>query len=149
MWWPKVVPPKGWHYDEGSSRHFAFNAIAPDGSTFFKAETVMYGKADYKPRMPKTKDLSSLISGDIANFKSSDSTLASTREALIRSFDGIDFQVVAYSPSKGSSSQWERVAYGEDGDYYITFVVSSRTKSGLKGALAAFKALVQGYRSGP
>ncbi|UHQ18841.1 hypothetical protein LVB87_11680 [Lysobacter sp. KIS68-7] len=148
MWWPKVDPPKGWHFDEGSSHHFAFNALAPDGSTFSEAETVMYARADYKPRIPETKSLQSYISNDMGEFKRSDAGMTVSRERPILTKDAIEFQVVAYSPGKGSSGNWERVAYAEDGDYYLTFVISSRTEVGLAGAMPAFNSFVAGYRTG-
>lgn len=149
MWWPKVAAPKGWHFDQGSSYHFSFNAIAPDGSTFSKAETVMYARADYKPRIPETKSLESYVSDDMANFKRSDSGMTVSREQPIIAQGGITFQVVSYSPGKGSSGNWERVAYGEDGDYYLTFVISCRTNAGLSREIPAFNAFVAGYVSGP
>lgn len=149
MWWPKVDPPKGWHFDEGSSHHFAFNAVAPDGSTFSKAETVMYARADYKPRTPEATSLQSYVSNDIEGFKRSEAGLTVSRERPIRTKGAIEFQVVAYTPGAGRSGNFERVAYGEDGEYYLTFVVSSRTKAGLAGAMPAFNAFVAGYRTGP
>ena len=60
QWWPKVQLPPGWHFDPGSSHHFGFNAIAPDGSTFSKAETVMYANAEYKPRVPETTTVTTI-----------------------------------------------------------------------------------------
>jgi hypothetical protein len=149
MWWPKVDAPKGWHFDQGSSYHFSFNAIAPDGSTFSKAETVMYARADYKPRISETKSLETYISNDMAAFKRSSPTLTASREAPIPGQGELSFRVVSYSPGEGSPGNWERVAYGEDGDYYLAFVISSRTSTGLSGALPAFDAFVAGYRPGP
>jgi hypothetical protein len=149
MWWPKVAPPKGWHFDQGSSYHFSFNAIAPDGSTFSKAETVMYARADYKPRITGVKSLSEYISNDIEGFKQNDESLVVSHEQPILGKDGLEFRVISYSPGQDHAGNWERVAYGEDGDYYLTFAISSRTKEGLAAAIPAFNSFVLGYRSGP
>jgi hypothetical protein len=147
QWWPKVQPSSGWHFDSGSSHHFGFNAMAPDGSTFSKAETVMYGKADYKPRVPEIKSLALLIQGDISDFHRAYPGMAVTTERPISSANHKSFQVVTFSPSTGGN--WERVAYGEDGEFYLIFTASSRTKSGLEQAMPAFNAMVKSYRFGP
>jgi hypothetical protein len=61
-WWPKLSLVAGWHQDSGSSKQYGVNAQAPDGYTFSNAETVIYAKAAYKPRIPKTKSLEMFIS---------------------------------------------------------------------------------------
>ena len=147
QWWPKVQPPPGWHFDLGASHHFDFNAIAPDGSTFSKAETVMYANADYKPRVPETKSLAELIDGDISNFHQAYPGMAVTVESPVLTADHKQLKLVTFAPSAGGN--WERVAYGEDAEFYLLFTVSSRTKGGLERAMTAFKAMVASYRVGP
>ena len=147
QWWPKVQPPHGWHFDSGSSHHFSFNAMAPDGSTFSAAETVMYAKADYKPRVPETKNLAQLVAQDISDFHQAYPGMAVTAEPPVLSADHIQLQVITFTPSTGGN--WERVAYGENSEFYVLFTVSSRTKGGLERAMPAFKAMVASYRVGP
>ena len=147
QWWPKVQPPAGWHFDSGSSHHFGFNAIAPDGSTFSKAKTVMYAKANYKPRVPETKSLAQLIDGDIPDFHHAYPGMAATIESPVLTADHKQFKLVTFAPSAGGN--WERVAYGEETEFYLLFTVSSRTKRGLERAMPAFKAMVASYRVGP
>lgn len=147
QWWPKVQPPTGWHFDSGSSHHFGFNAFAPDGSTFSKAETVMYAKADHKPRVPEANSLAQLIDGDISNFHQAYPGMAATVESPILTTDHKRLELVTFVPSAGGN--WERVAYGEDAEFYLLFTVSSRTKDGLERAMPAFRAMVASYRVGP
>jgi hypothetical protein len=147
QWWPKVLPPTGWHFDAGSSHHFGFNAIAPDGSTFSKAKTVMYAKADYKPRVPETKSLAQLIDGDIADFHHAYPGMAVTVEPPVLTADHKPLKLVTFAPSAGGN--WERVAYGEEAEFYVLFTLSSRSKSALEHAMPAFKAMVASYRVGP
>lgn len=149
MWWPKVSSPNGWHFDQGSSYYYAFNAMAPDGSTFSKAETVMYAKADYKPRLPGIKTLQAFISNDMVFFRQDEPTIVIAREQPLRTTHGQIFQIILYHPPHGSSGNWERVAYGEDGEYYLTFVVSSRSSQGLKASTPAFMSLLSSYIPGP
>lgn len=149
VWWPKVAPPDGWHFDEGSSHHFAFNAMAPDGSTFSDAETVLYAKAGFKPRLPAIASLESFVQSDIADFRTETPSLVVSREKPLYAKDHKPFQVVSYFPKSPGSGNWEQVAYGEDGDYYITIAISSRTREGLIKSRAVFQALVASYATGP
>jgi hypothetical protein len=149
QWWPKVVPPKGWHHDEGSSRYFAFNAIAPDGSTFSKAETVLYAKANFKPRTPKIKNLNAFVSSDVSRLKTEEPSLVVTPEASMPGNGGLVFKVMRFESTKGGTAAWERVAYAEDGDYFLTFAVSSHSRHGLASSAGVFKALLLGYTPGP
>ncbi len=142
MWWPKINPPNGWHFDEGSSHHYAFKAFAPDGSTFSDAETVIYAKANFKPQTPEVKSVEALIEQDISTISGA---VAERKERLL-SGDKKSFLVVAFSP-KGDGN-WEQVAYGEEGGYYIIFTVSSRTKEELTRAIPIFQSLVASYKTG-
>lgn len=149
MWWPEVAPPEGWHFDRGSSYYFAFNAMAPDGSTFSKAGTVMYAKAAYKPRWPEIKTLDAYIHNDTVFFKQHDPGVVVVHEQTFRTKDGQSFEVVFYHPRPGGTGNWERVAYGEEDQYFLTFVISSRTQQGLKAAMPAFTSMLSSYRAGP
>jgi hypothetical protein len=144
LWWPKVMPPSGWHFDQGSSQYFSFNAMAPDGNTFSKSENVIYAKANYKPRSPEIKSLAALIQSDIAGFVESEPGTVAKREGFLKDADGKRLQVVSFTPTR--SGNWERVAYGEEGDFYLVFTVSSRTKKGLAASMPAFESMLAGYR---
>lgn len=149
MWWPKVTPPNGWHFDQGSSYHFSFNAMAPNGSTFSKAETVMYAKADYKPRLPAATSLQKFVSNDMTSYKNEIPSVAIVHESPLHIGHHCQCPVVFYHPAAGTSGNWEQVAYCEDGTYFLTFVVSSRTNAGLQAAMPAFRSMLSSYRVGP
>ncbi|MBS1867898.1 MAG: hypothetical protein JSS69_18460, partial [Acidobacteria bacterium] len=84
-WWPKLSPPKGWHQDQDMSYEIEANALVPDGSTFSKAETVMYAKALYKPRTPETKSVDQLIADDKNEFLNADPNIAVAEAGVINS----------------------------------------------------------------
>lgn len=149
QWWPKVTPPRGWHHDEGSSRHFAFNALAPDGSTFSKAETVLYAQASYKPRIPQVKSLTAFVANDLEQQRAGSPGISISPEPALHSRNGLAFRVVRFEPGKAATGAWERVAYAEDGEYFLTFAVSSHSRAGLKSSAAAFQQLLDGYTPGP
>lgn len=146
QWRPKVQPPLGWHFDKISSQQFGLNALAPDGSTFSEAETVMYAKAEYKPRVPETESLAMLIETDISDFHHAYPGMALTEEAPMLSADRKQLKTITFAPSGGGN--WEKVAYGEDDEFYLVFAVSSRTRDGFEHAMPAFKAMVESFRFG-
>ena len=144
QWWPKVAPPKGWEHDREHSLAYGINAMAPQGKTFGDAETVMYGKAMYRPRELELRDVDMLIARDKRKALMSDPPRKSSNAGALRTADGTALKTVTYAPGKGEGN-WERVAYGQDGDYYVLFAVSSRTKKGLEAARPAFEQMVKGY----
>ena len=44
---------------------------------------------------------------------------------------------------------WEQVLYGEEGDFYLIFTVSSRTKEGFTKALGIYKQFINQYKEKP
>jgi hypothetical protein len=144
-WWPKISAVPGWHLEPDASLSFGSNAIAPDGSTFADAEVVMYAGAIYKPRMPEYATLEQFIAGDRARFLREDPTLVVRPTASLRSADGELMKSLAFFPSK-KKGNWERVTYGEEGDYYLVFTISSRSKKGFEAKQGDYESLVRSYR---
>lgn len=144
FWWPKLPNVKGWHQELSQSQHYGINALAPDGSTFKDAETVMYSKAPYKPRMPETKAVEDLIKQDKEIFaRDLPGVVISDTKPLITG-DGQKLRSVLFVPT--SEGNWELTAYGEEDDYFLIFTLSSRTKSGYERALPAFENLIHRYK---
>lgn len=146
-WWPVLPKIDGWHQDVGSSYRYRANTQVPDGATFSNAESVIYAKALYKPRMSDTKSLEQLIAEDIEEFKKSQSALAIEKSGLIKTKDNKTLEIYRFSP-KGEGN-WEKVAYGEEGDFYLVFALSSRTEQGYTGTLPTFKEFIQNYEEHP
>jgi hypothetical protein len=147
VWWPKLTPVEGWHHERNASLGNAINLLVPDGATFANAETVVYGRALYKPRDPATTSVQVLIDRAQADLRRAtpDIGIAEAAPAVIA--DGTALRTFTFTPK--SSGNWERVAYGEDGDYYLLFVVSSRTRQGFEGAKVAFESIVKSYTREP
>ena len=143
-WWPKLQAVPNWGHDRDHSLHYNFNALAPVGTTFATAETVMYANAIYKARVPEEKSLPDFIEGDLQKFRVESPGLLVEAGKQLRTASGKTGESHLLKPT--GNGQWERVAYFEEGDYYVVFVVSSRTESGLHKATPAFEALVSGYR---
>jgi hypothetical protein len=140
-WWPKLAPPKGWHQDVGQSLNENANALAPDGSTFVNAETVMYANAVYKQDLPESKTLEQFIENDKKLF--SEAAIQQSQDILTA--DGQKIKILTYSPR--GVGNWEEIGYGEEKDYYLVFAISSRSSSGLKYYLKDFEQMIKSYKT--
>ena len=128
LWWPEVNAPAGWQVDAGASSRYAFRALAPAGQDFSNAGTVMYAKAAYKPRLAPTRDLSDFVAHDVAEFRAEVPGLVVSKAEPIEAH-GRSYRVFRFAPAQGQDGNWECVAYGEDGEFYLTFAISSRVIS--------------------
>ncbi len=129
------------------SINYSFNAQAPDGETFVSAEAVIYANSPYKPRMPEVKNIQQLIDDDHAQFREDFPGIDIKEEEPLFTGDGQKLRSFTYSPT--TSGSWERVSYGEEGEFYLIFTVSSRSQRGLEGAMNAYKLFISSYKTNP
>jgi len=146
-WWPVLPNVPRWHHDREHSLHCRINAQAPDNNTFSNAETEIYARALYKPRIPDTKSLSQLIVNDKNNFLNKNSSIIiSGSEGLIDG-DGNTLQSFTFFPK--NEGTWEKVSYSEEADFYLLFTISSRSKSGLESILPMYNEYTRKYKESP
>jgi hypothetical protein len=143
-WWPKLPRLKGWHQDRPSSFHDAINALAPDGQTFANAEAVIYARAIFKPRAPDVKSLDQLIENDKRDFLARSPDISIEAAGDLVTGDGQSLRSLGFIP--GGSGNWERVSYGEEGNYYLLFTLSSRSERAYKDAMRAYETLIATYK---
>jgi hypothetical protein len=146
-WWPKLPPIKGWHQDRDHSFNYSINALAPDGSTFANAETVIYAKAVYKPRQPESKSLEMFIQNDNRGFLAKGSDITIQEVAPLTTAGGRTLRSYTFFPK--AQGNWERVSYGEEGEFYLVFTVSSRSPAAYKEAVKAYVELIGSYKEKP
>jgi hypothetical protein len=144
-WWPKLPQLKGWHQDKDQSFNYGVNAMAPDGSSFVNAESVMYARAEYKPRVPETKSVDMLIADDKKGFLASDPGITVTEVSALVTGDGSKMRSFTFFPK--SKGNWELVSYGEESDYYLIFSLSSRSKEAFDKAQSAYRELIAQYKA--
>ncbi len=147
--WPALPAVPGWKQDMDSSFALEINAQAPSGTTFSEAVTVIYAKAVYKRAHPESKDLDGFIQNDQATFRHDDRGLKIGTLPPMRTQAGQPLKRFSFTP--GGKGNWEQVAYGEEKDedgneYFLVFVISSRSKDGLDSNLKAFEQFVSSYR---
>lgn len=143
-WWPKLPNVAGWHQDQDSSFQYSVNALAPDNGTFSNAETVMYAKASFKPRMPEIKSLEMLIANDKEDFLKNVPDVEIQETKSLTTADGRQFKSFTYFP-KGAGN-WERVTYGEEGEFFLIFTISSRSKTGYDATVKTYEKLIELYK---
>jgi hypothetical protein len=143
-WWPKLPEIKGWHQDKDQSFNYGFNALAPDGFSFVNAEAVMYVMAEYKPRMPETKSVNMLIADDKKDFLASDPGIVIAEVGELTTGDGSKLQSLTFFPK--SKGNWEQVSYGEEGDYYLIFTLSSRSQKAFYKTQSFYHELITHYK---
>ena len=146
-WWPKLPNINGWAHDRQNSYRYRANAQAPVGLNFGNAESVIYAKALYKPRVPEFEKLQSLIDSDIEGFKNNVPGIRIDKSESIIDADGKE--LVSYTFSPPGSGNWERVSYGEEGDFYLVFTLSSRSESGYKENLPTYYEFINNYKESP
>ena len=146
-WWPKLAPVDGWHQDREHSFYYSANALAPDGFTFKNAESVMYAKAIYKPRVPTLKSLDALIENDKKDFEENIPGVSVREVAALSTADGQKLRSFTFFPT--STGNWERVSYGEEDDFYLIFTISSRSQASFNTAVVAYEKLIAGYQKNP
>jgi len=143
-WWPKLAPIEGWYQDREYSFSYKSNALAPNGFTFKDAESVMYARASYKPRIPEIKSLEEFIESDQEDMKANVPGVAIQEVAPLSTADGQKLRSFTFFPTKGGN--WERISYGEEGEFYLIFAVSSRSESGFSAVVSTYEKVVGSYK---
>ena len=143
-WWPKLAPIEGWHQDREYSFSYGANALAPSDFTFKDAESVMYARASYKPRIPEIKSLDAFIESDQEDFKTKVPGVSIQEVAPLATGDGQRLRSFTFFPTNGGN--WERVSYGEEGEFYLIFTVSSRSQSGFDAVVSTYEKVVRSYK---
>ena len=146
-WWPKLTPAKGWHHERGPSFANGINIQVPDGFTFSNAETVIYAKALYKPRIPEIKSLDMLIKSDREEFVSRDPDIVVSEVKAPKTGDGMPLKSFTFFPK--NKGNWEQVSYGEEGDFYLIFTISSRSHAGFAETFRVYEQYIGQYKEGP
>lgn len=146
-WWPKLSPIAGWQQDREFSFRYSVNALTPTGESFANAETVMYARAVFKPRVPDVKSLEMLIENDKKDFLKKVPGIVIRDAPALTSADGKKFVSLTYTPNP--TGNWERVSYLEEGEFYLIFTVSSRTQKGFEASAKTYEALITQYREKP
>jgi len=145
LWWPRLPAVDGWEQDRPASLQYGANMLVPQGKNFAEAVAVLYAKAMYKPRVPQIGSLEALIERDRREFGGAPGGIRVHESARLFTADGQPLTCLIFEPTSGGN--WERVCYLEEGDYYLLFTLSSRSRAGFEATMKTFVALVNRYHS--
>lgn len=136
-----LTSPPGWTLDaDGGSADGLAAVIYPEGSSWEKAQTVMYVNV---LRKHDSETVANVAQDDVLRFRSEDPKVAIE-----------DAQPIEISPKRSaivkhffgqSPRNHEAVAYIENGSRIVIIALSSRTKDRFDAALTAFRTLVVSY----
>jgi hypothetical protein len=143
-WWPQLPAQKGWHQDEGSSYKYNFNAQAKDKETFSSGDTVFYAKANYKPKSPGIMSLDAFIEDDHKTFRKDSPETKIEVVSPVVDGDGKKLKTFRFTPK--TSGNFEQVAYGEEGEYFLVFTLTAKSKMGLETNKSMMKSFVSRYK---
>ena len=133
----------GWALDGDSSQRLGVTVLVPAPSSMATASALMYRKVLDKERLPENMSLAQLIADDRNEFEINTPDISIQEVTPLRDSKGRRVTCIAYSPA--DAGNWERVAYVEDGDFYLVFTVSASSEAALKSALPAFWKFVGSY----
>lgn len=143
-WWPKVSPIAGWHHDEQQSLRLGVNVWVPDGSSFDSAAAVIYAKAVYKPSEPDLHSLAAFIDSDRRSSRADAPDVVISEADALKTGDGHAFPSLTFFSAQ--RKLWDRVAYGEEGEFYLIFTLSASDKASYEGLLPLYKAWLASYK---
>ncbi|HEX6160622.1 MAG TPA: hypothetical protein VF111_10680 [Thermoanaerobaculia bacterium] len=136
-----ITAPEGWVLDNTSGREQDLHAVFyEEGSSWAKAETVMYANTAVK--VPGARTLDELLAYDEAQFRKRSAKLRVTVAKDIRTKSGTStvrrFEGDVYG-------NYEAVAYIDEKKTVVMLVLSARTEAGFLAAYPDFEKLVAGY----
>ncbi len=143
-WWPKLDPLSGWHHEDEASFANSANVQVPDGFTFSNAQTVIYARALYKPRNPETTSLAVLVRDDQGEFLKENPSVEIAKLPPLKTKDGQALETYTFFPKVAGT--WEEVSYGEEGDFYLIFTISSRSRAGFVASLPVYERYIAQYK---
>ncbi len=97
--------------------------------------------------MQETKSLEMLINTDKQQFLSRDPNTLVSEVEPIKTGDGKILKSFTFFPK--DKGNWEQVSYGEEGDFYLIFTVSSRTKEGFTKVSGDYRKFINQYKEKP
>lgn len=145
-WWPKLPALSGWHHEAEPSVENTSNILVPDGADFASAEAIMYARAFYKPQSPSTS-VSDLMARDRKDTAAALPGTIIADAAALKSGDGETLPSQTFYPPAEGQGSWERLAYHEEGDFYLLFTISANSKAGLQASMKDFERLIAAYKA--
>ena len=146
-WWPKLEAVKGWHHDRERSLEYRFNYQVPDGERGANGDVAIYASAENRLRMTE-KNLQMFIESNEVEFNSKFLGIEIEEVEPLVTADGQRLR--SFINSNRNTGFVDRASYGQEGDFFLIFVVSAQSKQALDDeALSVYKQFISTYHSSP
>jgi hypothetical protein len=139
--WPKLPDIPDWHQDQESSLRLSANALIPDGMDPATAEVSIQARGFARRGNADVSSLSQFIDNERAAAESGTDV---KKLSDVADKDGTPFTIYAFAPAHGKTG-WKAVAYSEEGDTFLAFTLSARSKAAFDGGMPVFTQLIQHY----
>src|SRR4029450_9721818 len=96
--------------------------------------------------MPQVKSLRQFIAEDRQTTAASTPGTVVAAAGTLSTADGQQLPAFTFFPK--SAGNWELVAYGEEGDYFLIFTLSARSQAAYRRSESSFKTLAARDRPG-
>jgi len=153
-WWPKPPAVPGWHTDEKANHAVGANGVntlIPDGFGFQNADAIIYAAATHRQRYaaqhPNISSLDEFIEDDKAVFAEKHKDIAIAEVDPLTTADGQKLRSFTFFRPKDKN--WERVSYGQEGDFYLVFTLNAQSEAGYRANQAVYEDVVRRYSSAP
>lgn len=153
--WVPVLEIDGWHQDEQHTLMLHSNIHVPDGVNYLNTNSFIHANAISKKSHPELKSISNLIDIYYEKFMPIAINAEVKEVGSIDTADGKKllsytvFPMPASSVAHTKDGLWQRVSYGEEGDFYIVFTLVGRTEAAYKSALPTYLQSLSKYSEKP
>lgn len=137
-WFPKVTPPRAWHYDEDESAEQGVKVFAPDD---MHSDMRIYTYAIQKADKPALHTLDDVIAHEKENYKEGRVMEGKPLSTL----DGKKLRTFLYATK--DEIRWDQASYGEEGQFYVVFAITTTGLYELNRYVNDYNSFVGSYRT--
>jgi hypothetical protein len=153
--WVPVLKIDGWHQDKKHTLMLHSNVHVPDGTNYLNTTSFIHANAINKKQHPELISISDFINIYYKEFSSLPPNSVINEVDRIYTADGMQllsytvFPTSAFSVAHAKDGLWQRVTYGEEGNFYIVFTLVARTEAAYKSALPTYLQSLSKYSEKP
>jgi hypothetical protein len=139
---PKLLPPSGWVENDAAGQEIRGVFFVMAGKNPSNSEVTIYALAVQKENPSQV--ISSFVEDDITNFKNNSDKGSVSKIDSLRTASG---KLPSYSFMYKNEGHWyiQTVAYGEEGKYFLSFVLTAKSKPAHDRTFPVFKQLLSTY----
>ena len=124
---------------DGHRRHNTDDFLVPDGADPATSDVTIQARG--YPRSGDTASLAQLMDKDQAAAPGAQIT----KRPDVYDKDSTPFTLVTFAPAAGQAGDWKAVAYSEEGEYLLAFILIAHSKAAYDKNLPVFTGLIQKY----